>query len=154
MVLLVDQVEGLNDRHIAGEILLAHVHRGLDHVLRAGDDRVRVLENRAEPLEDRVQSLWKGLRKHLARFFEQRDRQLDRGVRRLVHQKDEDLEDDDLVGHSLVDQTGEELAHRDAERLVARGESVLELDDEPLEDLLADVWKFRLDDRNEGRAKM
>ena len=96
-VVLLDEVESLGDDGVVLVLVLADLEEDFDHVLHALVD-AGLVEDRAEALVDAVVGLWARLGQERADLLHERDGDLDRVVRRLLEQEDEDLERNNLVG--------------------------------------------------------
>ena len=119
MLVLLHEVQTLRDDRVVLVLILAHLHEHLDHVLDPVGD-CPFVENSTEALVYGGVRLGRVLREKRANFSHEADSNLDGVVGRSLEEKEEDLEGNDFMGDSLVDEVGNEGGRGMADNLHAK----------------------------------
>ena len=118
LLVLLHQVQTLWHDRVVLVLILAHLHEHLDHVLDPVGD-CPFVQNSTEALVYGGVRLWRVLREERANFSHEADSNLDGVVGGAFEEKEENLEGNDFVRDSLVDEVGNEGGRGMADNLHA-----------------------------------
>jgi hypothetical protein len=149
LILLFDKIQLFLDRGVILVAILSDLEQNFNHVLGSLID-VGFVQDTTELVVDGHGDLRIELLDVLADLPHQTDGNLDAVVSGLVQQKQQDLSGKHLVSDLLVDQVGQEGGAAQADSLVVTLEGLAELYDQAVDQQLADLRKFGVDNGDHG----
>ena len=144
LVLLFHQVQFLFDSRIVLVLVLSYLEKNLDHVLDPLVD-VLLMKNAPKLVKNSQSNGSAHLLKMLPNFSRQTNCNLNTVIGGLVKEKQQYLRSYHLMCHLLVDQMCNKCCRRQTDSFIIPLESLLELNDQTIEQELSNLRKFRVD---------
>lgn len=112
------------------------------------------VEDTFETLKNRIDTNRRDFREDLSCFDHELASQFDFIFIGIFEKHEEELQSDEIVEHSLVNEMCEHFYRRFTDQLVVSLVGTLELENHSSDDQIDDVWHLRVDHRNQPRVNM